>query len=191
VGRSVGEALTIAQTSPQRSTISGLWTQATYRLHRQTFCAAAPLIESYNIASASILKTYATIDRSSLRRRCVRVSPVRPSMFVRNTCRRMGGLGDVSGRNRGTLARAETRLQVEFEHARNHDHGTGTTAVFEPRVAQRFGAVDEQPAVQSLLVLHDPLALLLRPIRNRMDLASEGSDAVSTRFMTLILSRCL
>ena len=49
--------------------------------------------------------------------------------------------------------------KIEFENAGNHDHGVGPIAVFESRIPERFGAADEQPAAEALLILHNPVAL--------------------------------
>jgi hypothetical protein len=48
---------------------------------------------------------------------------------------------------------------IEFQHARHHDHRLRLIPVFEQCEPERFGAVDEQPAAQMILVLHNPMAL--------------------------------
>jgi hypothetical protein len=47
---------------------------------------------------------------------------------------------------------------VEFENARDHDHGLRPVAVLEHGELQGFGAVDEQSAAKSALIPNDPVA---------------------------------
>jgi hypothetical protein len=49
-------------------------------------------------------------------------------------------------------------MHVEFDLARQFDDGFRVMAVLEQRVFQGLGAVDEQAAIEAVLLLGDPLA---------------------------------
>jgi hypothetical protein len=48
--------------------------------------------------------------------------------------------------------------QIELENSGYHDDRLGPISIFEQRVAERLGAVDEQATATMLLILHDPVA---------------------------------
>ena len=50
------------------------------------------------------------------------------------------------------------RAHIEFDFARQFDDGFGMMAVFEQRVFDGLGAVDEQSAIEAILFLGDPVA---------------------------------
>ena len=64
--------------------------------------------------------------------------------------------GDASD---GRISRGGRRAaHVEFDVARQFDDGLRVMAIFEQRVFERLGAVDEQAAIKAVLFLGDPLA---------------------------------
>jgi hypothetical protein len=48
--------------------------------------------------------------------------------------------------------------QIELENSGYHDDRLGPISIFEQRVPERLGAVDEQATATMLLILHDPVA---------------------------------
>src|SRR6516164_4666837 len=53
---------------------------------------------------------------------------------------------------------AGLRTHVELENAGDHDHGLRPVPVLEHREFHRFGAVHEQAAAKTALILDDPVA---------------------------------
>src|ERR1700753_1376505 len=49
-------------------------------------------------------------------------------------------------------------LDVELDSARQFDNGFGVAPVFKEGEFEGLGAIDEQPAVKSMLLLGDPVA---------------------------------
>src|SRR4051794_34791725 len=64
--------------------------------------------------------------------------------------------GDASD---GRISRGGRRAaHVEFDVARQLDDGLRVMAIFEQPVFERLGAIDEQAAIEAVLLLGDPLA---------------------------------
>jgi hypothetical protein len=66
---------------------------------------------------------------------------------------------------------------IEFDLVRQFDDRLGMMSVLEQRVFQRLGAVDEQAAIEAVLLLGDPLAASVPA-----DKDDGGSGAARGRF---------
>jgi hypothetical protein len=56
----------------------------------------------------------------------------------------------------GAPSMRRLRGEIEFQPAWHHDNGLRSPPVLEQRIAQRVFPCDEQSAVQSALIPHDP-----------------------------------
>jgi hypothetical protein len=57
------------------------------------------------------------------------------------------------------LGRWWPAIDIQLENARDHDDRLRTVPVLEHCELEGFGATDEQAAAESLLILHDPMAV--------------------------------
>ena len=73
---------------------------------------------------------------------------------------------------------------VELENSGDHDHGLRAVAILEHRKFQGFGAVDEQTTAKAFLILNDPVAAVVLPIRKSEEFEQLGEGGLS---MTLLL----
>ena len=73
---------------------------------------------------------------------------------------------------------AMSAARIELDLARELDDGLGMVAVLRERVFDGLGAIDEQSAIETVLLLGDPLAFVVLPDKDE----GEGSRAARGRF---------
>jgi hypothetical protein len=61
------------------------------------------------------------------------------------------------------LCRVRCVVDVELENPRNHDDGLRPVPILEHCELEGFSPVDEKPAAEPLLILHDPVAVAVLP----------------------------
>jgi hypothetical protein len=54
-------------------------------------------------------------------------------------------------------------VDIQLEDSRDHDHGLRAISILEHCELEGFSSVDEKPAAEPLLILHDPMAVTVLP----------------------------
>jgi hypothetical protein len=67
------------------------------------------------------------------------------------------------GIGRGILDRRRRIVDIELQDPRHHDDGLRAVPILEHCKLEGFSPVDEKPAAQPLLILHDPMAVAVPP----------------------------
>jgi hypothetical protein len=57
------------------------------------------------------------------------------------------------------LGRGRPAIDIQLENPWNHDHGLRTVPILEHCELKGFCSIDEKPAAEPLLILHDPMAV--------------------------------
>jgi hypothetical protein len=55
------------------------------------------------------------------------------------------------------------RVDIQLEHSRDHDDRLRAVPVLEHCELEGFSSVNEDPAAEPLLILHDPIAVAVLP----------------------------
>jgi len=84
-----------------------------------------------------------------------------------------------------TVGRDPLGAHVELDFAPQLDDGFRMVSILDQCEFDGQGAVDEETAIESILLLGDPLAWLFRPMKTMYD--KEPHDGGSTIFMRIFL----